>query len=151
MPNLMIEDTDNTEREDELKTKCANCREDHPATERTCLERKRYQMIGREKDTGEAEGGITMRKKKGSRKKAEEQEKTGESGTEKGKESANKNNRMNGKTTNTTRNMTTNWFMALENLLNEQDNGPTSWADEDMEGQEQTDMGQGAHGNVPPA
>ncbi|KAG6898485.1 hypothetical protein C0993_006545, partial [Termitomyces sp. T159_Od127] len=137
--------------EKERQAKCANCSGNHPATERNCPERKRYQMLAREKEEGGIEGGKTVRRKAGGKKKPTttttttttritEEARTGAAeDAQRYRETA---------TTNEETNKNTNRFMALENLLNEYEEAPGRWADEEMEGQEETEKT--PNGNVPP-
>lgn len=46
------------------ENRCVNCGGDHPATERNCPERRRFQMIAREKDYAGIEGGTIIKKRK---------------------------------------------------------------------------------------
>ncbi|KAG6898040.1 hypothetical protein C0993_007127 [Termitomyces sp. T159_Od127] len=129
--------------------KCANCGGDHPAMERNCPERKRYQMLTREKDNGTVVGGVQVRKKRGVKKLAttgQGQGNTRGMESQRGREQAEKANAREiddqvegedrGEQTTQTRNKT-NKFMALKNLLNQQDE--LSWADIEIEEQCETE------------
>ncbi|KAG6887077.1 hypothetical protein C0992_000907 [Termitomyces sp. T32_za158] len=138
--------------QEEMNTnKCANCGGDHPATERSCLERKRYQMIVREKEGGAIEGGATVRKRKGRRGREGRQEMEGDGKRKEVRQQNDETTRGGTPTTgmaagarsasqsgNTGTERGANRFMALENLLNEE--GRIDWAEEEaMEGQETTE------------
>ncbi|KAH0580049.1 hypothetical protein H2248_002863 [Termitomyces sp. 'cryptogamus'] len=137
--------TDGREEEDG-DIKCVNCGGDHPATDRACPERKRYQMIAREKEGGNAEGGITLKKRKEYKKRQAEKERRGEEVAETDKEKMKKDNEKNTNTRKTTENSTrrpTHKHMSLENLLNQRER--EDWNEMMMEGQETTEIS----GNVP--
>ena len=113
-------------------------------------------MLAREKENKGMEGGVPTKKRKGERRRrAEERVKeaetvdaanrrlqTEDSMTREGVEDATA--QVNTADTNTSANASANTsknanrFMALENLLNKQDNSPATWADDEMEGQEET-------------
>ncbi|KAG5333661.1 hypothetical protein C0989_005090, partial [Termitomyces sp. Mn162] len=149
------EGTDNNRREAMNTNKCANCGGNHPATERSCPERKRFQMIAREKEGGQVEGGMRMRKRKGGKGREDRLRADGTDNTrddqqsggtaEKGGMNTNARTEMETRpiSDNANRNTSvnvgknTNRFMALENLLNQQER--IDWAEEAMEGQESTE------------
>ncbi|KAG5333548.1 hypothetical protein C0989_005471 [Termitomyces sp. Mn162] len=119
--------------------KCANCGGEHPATERNCPERKRYQMLTREKDEDAMEGGRPVRKRKGAKKtntgraigaEGWSEPQNGGGRTTPGPVNANNADKdtreRQAETTNTT-----NKYMALENLLNQQEED--FWAEMDIE------------------
>ncbi|KAG6875816.1 hypothetical protein C0992_002190 [Termitomyces sp. T32_za158] len=152
------EEGNDGQQRDREGAKCANCGGNHPATERSCPERKRHQMIAREKERGEAEGGVMVRKRKGTKKMLGGQGAEREGGNDKNKQQPDttqtrKNTTQVGRADTakeasseamTMTNRNTNKFMALENLLNQQDN--ERWEESAMEGQEHT--GNETHGNV---
>lgn len=143
-----IEEDENSSQKKKQEKRCVNCGGDHTATERSCPERRRFQMIAREKDRMDVGGG-TLRKKRIIKKKVVEIEVTKDTGGP-GDENAPTNERTeankggkdgnagqptsnNNKTADTGRNTNR---LALENLLNNHDS--ERWDEMEVEGIEDT-------------
>lgn len=155
----MLEDTENGDQAEDRHPKCANCGGDHPAMERKCPERKRYQMLARERENGGAAGRAVTRRRKGGKMRVEEpsakagtyvgnnkgEQQTGNQTAETGAKPTDAQDKGEKAKAGPAKNA--NRFMSLENLLNEEGEGLASWADDEMEGQEETDRP--TNGNVP--
>ncbi|KAG6875128.1 hypothetical protein C0992_005124 [Termitomyces sp. T32_za158] len=151
-------DQEGSEQRNKNTEKCANCGGNHPATERKCPERIRYQTTARERETGKTNRGITVRKRKGNTRGRDQatgsagavgaSQRTDQTGASLQATTGEKttNNATSETSANVAMNRNTNKFMALKNLLNQNDRMPETWAEE-MEGQEYTE--QQTYGNVP--
>lgn len=95
--------------------RCVNCGGDHPATERNCPERRRSQMIARERDHAIIEGGATIKKRKPLRRKENGPNATGANRAE-GNAKSQTTTSLNQRPGDEKRNA--NSSMSLENLLN---------------------------------
>ena len=131
----MLEDMGSVHQAEDRRMKCANCGGDHPAMERGCPERRRYQMLAREKEDGGSVGGVATGRRKGGKTRVEELGKRAETNKE-GQKTSNVQDKNGNTKASTTKKA--NRFMSLKNLLNEEDAGPAAWADNEMEGQEET-------------
>ncbi|KAH0578905.1 hypothetical protein H2248_003097 [Termitomyces sp. 'cryptogamus'] len=105
---------------------------------------KKVSNAGKEKEAGGIEGGKMMKRKGGWKKKPAIMQTTEEPRMGKTIAAQDHGEAVN---TNEKTNGNANRFMTLEHLLNEREEMPGRWADEEMEGQERMEMT--LNGNVP--